>query len=240
MIDLNVFIPARMESSRFPGKPLAPINGLPMIVYCARNSISAGLSTYVCTDSESIVRVCDLYDVPTILTPSFNTGTDRVAFASDHNPSRFVINLQGDEPLITAEDLTAFAHALRTSSINETSILNAICAIDADEAFDPNNVKCSIALDKTILYLSRKALLNSIPEEKHPYFKQLGLYGMLSTTLQRFSNMPQSKLELAERIEMIRWLDHSMSLASFFIDHNTISVDTPEDFVRALSTLESP
>ena len=76
-----IFIPARMSSTRFPGKPLAPIEGVPMVIYCARNAIKTGLKVYVCTDSEEIMAVCSLYKVNAILTTQCETGTDRIAKA---------------------------------------------------------------------------------------------------------------------------------------------------------------
>ena len=95
-----IFIPARMGSTRFPGKPLAPIDGIPMIVYCARNALKTGLEVYVCTDSEEIMAVCSLYKVKAIITPHCETGTDRIAIAAKNMGLSYVINLQGDEPLI--------------------------------------------------------------------------------------------------------------------------------------------
>ena len=86
-----IFIPARMESSRFPGKPLAPIDGIPMIVYCARNAIKTGLEVYVCTDSEEIMAVCSLYKVKAIITPDCETGTDRIAIAAKNMDLNYVI-----------------------------------------------------------------------------------------------------------------------------------------------------
>ena len=229
-----------MESVRFPGKPLAPLNGVPMIVYCAKNVINAGQSVRVCTDSEAICSVCKLYDIPHILTPSFNTGTDRVAWAAQQYESDIVVNLQGDEPLITSNDIEAFVdHLVRSLPADDSNdlIVNAVSPLDSLNAFDPNNVKCSISHNNQILYLSRKAIPNS--PEPDSYYKQLGLYGMSFNTLLSFSTMRQTQLELAEKIEMIRWLDNSRLLTSFVIDHPTVSVDTPEDFVKAIALLES-
>ena len=79
---ITILIPARMSSTRFPGKPLAPIDGLPMVVYCARNAIKTNLEVIVCTDSKEIFSVCDLYNIKSIMTPECNTGTDRLAIAS--------------------------------------------------------------------------------------------------------------------------------------------------------------
>ena len=100
-----IFIPARMESTRFPGKPLAPIDGIPMIVYCARNAIKTGLEVYVCTDSEEIMAVCSLYNIKAIITPYCETGTDRIAIAAKNMGLSYVINLQGDEPLIDCDSI---------------------------------------------------------------------------------------------------------------------------------------
>ena len=90
-----IFIPARMGSTRFPGKPLAPIDGIPMIVYCARNALKTGLEVYVCTDSEEIMAVCSLYKIKAIITPHCETGTDRIAIAAKNMGLSYVINLQG-------------------------------------------------------------------------------------------------------------------------------------------------
>ena len=100
-----IFIPARMGSTRFPGKPLAPIEGIPMVVYCAKNALKTGLKVFVCTDSEEIVAVCSLYNVNGILTPDCQTGTDRIALASKNMDLDYVINLQGDEPLIDGDSI---------------------------------------------------------------------------------------------------------------------------------------
>ena len=107
-----IFIPARMGSTRFPGKPLAPIDGIPMIVYCARNAIKTGLEVYVCTDSEEIMAVCSLYNVKAIITPHCETGTDRIAIAAKNMGLSYVINLQGDEPLIDYESINLIIRML--------------------------------------------------------------------------------------------------------------------------------
>ena len=85
-----IFIPARMDSSRFPGKPLAPIEGIPMVIYCARNALKTGLEVFVCTDSEEIMAVCSLYNVKSILTPECSTGTDRISYAIKDMDIEFV------------------------------------------------------------------------------------------------------------------------------------------------------
>ena len=235
-----IFIPARMGSTRFPGKPLAPIDGIPMIVYCARNAIKTGLEVYVCTDSEEIMAVCALYDVKAIITPHCETGTDRIAIAAKNMGLSYVINLQGDEPLIDCESINLIIKMLPILEKKENAIINAIKDINSEEAFDPNNVKCAV-FEKfsTIQYLSRKPLLNSEEESDKPnYFKQLGLYAMSIKNLQKFANMPKGELEKAERIELLRWLENGNDLISCKILKETISVDTPNDLVKVLNKIK--
>ena len=235
-----IFIPARMGSTRFPGKPLAPIDGIPMIVYCARNAIKTGLEVYVCTDSEEIMAVCSLYKVKAIITPNCETGTDRIAIAAKNMGLSYVINLQGDEPLIDCESINLIISMLPILDKKENAIINAIKDINSEEAFDPNNVKCAVLENLSIIqYLSRKPLLNSEEgSEKPNYFKQLGLYAMSINNLQKFANMPKGKLEKAERIELLRWLENGNDLIPCQIVRETISVDTPSDLVKVLSKIK--
>ena len=138
-----ILIPARMQSTRFPGKPLAPIEGIPMVVYCAKNAIKTGLDVYVCTDSKEIECVCKLYGINCILTSICNTGTDRVAAASQEIDNEFIINLQGDEPLLNSESLKIFISSLNILEVKKDIIVNGITPVKSDLAFDPNNVKCA-------------------------------------------------------------------------------------------------
>lgn len=237
----TIFIPARMESTRFPGKPLAPINGIPMIVYCARNAIETGLDVYVCTDSKEIVSVCDLYNVSSILTPECNTGTDRISYAVDNLETDYVINLQGDEPLINSQSIKLLINRLGDLKIDSEEIITGISYVNSEQAFDPNIVKCAlIKKDFTIQYFSRKPLLN-FPEGKDTlsYIKQLGLYGMTKKTLKEFASLAQGDLEKSEKVELLRWLEYGNKIKGCIIDQKTISVDTPQDLVDALDEIYS-
>ena len=229
-----------MESTRFPGKPLAPIDGIPMIVFIAKNAAHTNFPTYVCTDSREIVEVCKLYSIEVILTPEFTTGTDRVAWASLETGSDFSVNLQGDEPLITTEKLREFiCFCLDNYDANHT--YNALSRVGSREAFDPNNVKCvfSSVLNK-VLYFSRCPVSSARSDEiQHPYFKQLGLYAMSSTMLKLFSSLSQSPLELTERVELIRLIENGYQVVPYDLDLSTISVDTPDDFIKVLDYLGS-
>ena len=235
----TILIPARMASTRFPGKPLAPIDGIPMVVYCARNALETGLDVFVCTDTKEVESVCKLYKIPSILTPEFNTGTDRVAYAVDKIETDYVINLQGDEPLINSKSLNLFIEKLHELDLDSNQIITGISYVHSEEAFDPNIVKCALVKnDSSILYFSRKPLLNLAEESKiPPYIKQLGLYGMTKNILKEFASLPQGDLEKSERVELLRWIENGRKIIGFVIEQKTLSVDTPQDLVDALEII---
>ena len=237
----SILIPARMESRRFPGKPLAPIEGIPMVVYCAKNAIETGLKVYVCTDSKEIKAVCRLYNVDAILTPECATGTDRVSVAVNEIETDYIINLQGDEPLISSSLLQEFIANLYIIKESDDIILNGIESINSEEALDINNVKCALVNKYCkIQYLSRKPLLNNIDyKNKAAYFKQLGLYAMSIKTLRKFASLPKGDLEQAEKVEVLRWLENGFKLRSCLLDAHTISVDTPEDLVKVIARIKA-
>lgn len=238
---ITILIPARMESTRFPGKPLAPINGIPMIVFCARNALETGLEVYVCTDSKEVESVCTLYNVSSLLTPEFNTGTDRIAHAAKDLDTDYVINLQGDEPLINPQSINLLINNLEKMKPDSKEIITGVSYVNSEQAFDPNIVKCAlIKKDLSIQYFSRKPLLN-FPngEETNSYIKQLGLYGMTKETLKEFSLLEQGDLEKAEKVELLRWLENGNKVKGCIIDQKTISVDTPQDLVDALDVIYS-
>ena len=238
-INTTILIPARMASTRFPGKPLAPIEGVPMIVYCAQNAKKTGKKVFVCTDSREIDSVCSLYEIPSILTPEFNTGTDRIAYAVEKIDTDYVINLQGDEPLINSKSLKLMIKKLESLSQNSEEIISGISYVNSEQAFDPNVVKCALLeKDLSIQYFSRKPLLN-FPEkvDNLPYLKQLGLYGMTKKTLMRFASLSQGNLEKAEKVELLRWIEHGQKVTGCIIDQKTVSVDTPQDLVNVLEII---
>ena len=238
---VSILIPARMASTRFPGKPLAPIDGIPMVVYCARNALKTNLEVFVCTDSKEIDSVCRLYNVNSIMTPECNTGTDRLAIACDQIKTDYIINLQGDEPLIDENSIRKILNCISSLDDSEDLIINGITSINSEEAFDPNNVKCAIIQkEEKVIYFSRKPLLNKAEEEEgYSYFKQVGLYALSVKSLKKFSSLPQSNLEKAEKIEMLRWLEYGCSIKSCLLDCKNISVDTPHDLVEVIERISA-
>ena len=229
-----VLIPARMESLRFPGKPLAPILGVPMVIRCAHNSKDAGLEPIICTDSDLIIDVvASKYQINSIKTPNFNTGTDRVHWSAHQIQAEKIINLQGDEPLISPDALNKFAKHIDNCTSTKPLIINGLSVLQQKKAFDPNNVKAVINNFDEVVYLSRKPLRNSQDSSNDfIYLKQLGLYGFSIDALNQFSSCEQTRLEKAESIEMLRWIEHRNTLSSLILDTPSISVDTPEDLAE--------
>ena len=235
----TVLIPARIESTRFPAKALAPIQGVPMVIRCAQNALNAGLRTVICTDSELISDTAKKYDIESILTPEFNTGTDRINYAASQLDSDLIINLQGDEPLISSDAIQEFSNRLKTISVDSHRvILNGLSELDQKYAFDPNNVKAVINDANDVIYLSRKPIRNTNDITDMPvYLKQLGLYGFSKTILEEFASISQPRVEKTESIEMMRWLNIRETISGIILDTPSISVDTPEDLLLATSKL---
>ena len=237
----SIFIPARMKSTRFPGKPLAPIDGIPMVIYCAKNALRTGLEVYVCTDSKEIYAICKLYNINCIITPECETGTDRVALAVQQIETDYIINLQGDEPLIIASYLQKISSMIQNLKNSENIIISGVSPISSKEAYDKNNVKCSIIDNYTkIQYFSREPLLNSIENSnKSSYYKQVGVYAMSTKVLEKFSKLPSGKLEKAEKVELLRWIENGYTVRCCLIENETISIDTPADLVKVISKINN-
>lgn len=182
-----------------------------------------------------------MFDVQALLTPESATGTDRVAEASRTLDHDLIINLQGDEPLINSNSLQSFVERASSHIATDPNvIINGISSIKSEQAFDPNNVKCAFNREtKSLLYLSRKSLLNSNQETQPAYYKQLGLYAMLKVTLQKFQQLKPGQLECAEKIEMLRWIESGQKLIGCDLAIDSISVDTPDDFLQVTQKISA-
>ena len=236
----TIFIPARISSKRLPRKALALIDGVPMVVCCAKNAINTGLPVYVCTDSEEIKSVCESYSINAILTPECISGTDRVAIAVNQIETEYVINLQGDEPLISSSSLDKMISMLGRLDKKEDFIISGVEPISYNEALDTNEAKCAL-IKKTqkIKYLSRQPLVNFAEGSSEPvYFKQLGLFAFSVRSLKKFNNLPVGELEKAEDLELIRGIENDMNIYSCVIMDQTISVDTPNDLARVINKIK--
>ncbi len=227
-----IVIPARYGSSRFPGKPLVRIAGKPLIqwVYEAASASSAADEVVVATDDERIARCVESFGGRAVLTPQCPTGTDRVAWVTKNEGAnwRFVVNLQGDEPLITAEAIDAVFEALEETPNSIVTLKKRI--EDGEDYADPNVVKVVTDVAGFALYFSR----SPIPyiRKKGVAYRHIGVYGFSREVLLRFVGLPQSTLEIVEQLEQLRALENGIPIRVLETDYEAVGVDVPEDVER--------
>ncbi|MBN2691364.1 MAG: 3-deoxy-manno-octulosonate cytidylyltransferase [Burkholderiaceae bacterium] len=245
-----VLIPARLGSTRLPGKPLADIGGVPMVVRVAQRVQRSGAQgVVVACDSATIVQACAAHGVQTVLTRADHaSGTDRLAEAAallGLPDDAIVVNVQGDEPLIDPALPAACATLLHTHAQIEMSTCAHRITEDA-EVFNPNVVKVVLDAQNRALYFSRAP----IPWQRDlyrqgaagwqtqggaalPVYRHIGLYAYRHGFLRRYAALPAAPLEQAEALEQLRALWHGHAIAVHITDHAPgPGVDTPADLVR--------
>jgi 3-deoxy-manno-octulosonate cytidylyltransferase (CMP-KDO synthetase) len=227
-------IPARYQSSRLPGKPLADIAGQPMIEHVYRRASEArGIdSVLVATDDERIARAVEQFGGKVRMTRAdHRTGTDRIAEAVHDLACDVVVNVQGDLPLLEPAMLTELVAPLRTDPV---VVMSTLCTQASSEDCDnPNVVKVVLDRAGNALYFSRSPIpfyRFSPPEGRT--FKHIGLYGYRRDFLFTFAALPQTPLEQAESLEQLRALEHGYRIRTVITRHTTIEVDTPDDLER--------
>lgn len=236
-------IPARYASTRFPGKPLAEIAGRPMIQHVYERASRSGLleQVLVATDDQRIFDAVRRFGGEVMMTSAAHqTGTDRLAeVASRLSAAEIVVNIQGDEPLISVEAISGVVTALRAdTSVVMSSVMVPIT--DMTDVWDENVVKVVTDLHGYALYFSRMPI-PCRPKEMTtpgPWKRHLGLYGYRRDFLLAFTTLPRTPLEVSERLEQLRTLEHGyrIKMVEFAEDHS-IGVDTPEDLQRVCEVL---
>ena len=193
-------IPARMASSRFPGKPLELIHGIPMIkrVYDNGIRVSEFDNLIVATDDIRIAEKCKELKMDYMMTPTdCSTGTDRMAYVSKKINADIYVNLQGDEPLIRPETINSFIDDI--INCKGIDVYNSMTDCDEIESNNPNIVKVSTDLAGNLLYMSRYPIPYGMGDYKPHYYKELGLHAYTSKGLNKFSNNKQGYLEKSEK-----------------------------------------
>lgn len=229
-------IPARMASTRFPGKPLAPILGLPMIEHVRRRVALCDWldGVIVATCDEAIRRVVERAGGRVIMTGSAHERcTDRIAEAAARVTADIVINVQGDEPLILPRMLEAVAEPL----LNDPSLPASNLAVEIEgpkEFSDPNAPKLVANLAGDILYISREPIPSRSKAGTDAYgkLKQLGIIAFRSDFLQAFTRLPPTPLEQIESVDMLRAVEHGYRVRVVVTKGRMIGVDRPGDVER--------
>ena len=237
-------IPARMAASRFPGKPLAPIAGLPMIEHVRRRvAMCASLTdVVVATCDEEIRRVVEGAGGKVAMTSDIHVRcTDRIAEAAVNieMDADIVINVQGDEPLVMPDLLDALIQPLLADP--ELVTTNLVTPIVSDEEFmSPNTVKVVANRAGDILYLSREPIPSRKKADNANYekLKQLGIIAFRGDFLQKFTVLEPTPLEKIESVDMMRAIEHGYKVRMVRCNDRMIGVDVPEDVAMVESALE--
>lgn len=225
-------IPARMASTRLPGKVLLPIAGVPMLGWVYRAALACPQldQVLIATDSQEVVAYADSEGWPSIMTSSeLASGTDRVHAVAGRVDADIYVNIQGDEPMIQREHIDAL---LRPFAIPGAEVTTLSTPCTADEIDDPNAVKVVTAHDGRALYFSRATIPYNRGVAVAPR-KHLGIYAYRKAALNRFAGYPPSPLECAERLEQLRMLENGIVVYVEPIDLITIGVDTEHDRAAA-------
>jgi|SRR5437660_1752019 len=233
MVRIVAVIPARMGSSRFPGKPLALICGLPMIEHVLRRAEMCDSleAVYVSTCDDEIREVVQSAGGNVIMTSrSHERASDRVAEAAEHIEADIVVMIQADEPMITPEMIEASVNPM----LNDETIgcVNLARRIQKQEDYiDRNTIKVVMNLHGDSLYFSRSPIPSTsfAPGELPPVFKQVCVITFRRETLREFARIAPTALERAESIDMLRLLEHDRCVRLVETKVDTHAVDTPED-----------
>ncbi len=226
-----VLIPARYQSSRFPGKPLVDICGKPMIEHVWQRCCQAvgADKVFIATDDDDIATAVTNFGGQFIMTSeNCLTGTDRLAEANQQLNCDFIINVQGDEPLINPEDIRS---VIKEYLSNPEQVVNAMCKIDSQEEFNSLNVpKVVCNTDSSLLYMSRAGVPLSKEGQFISAYKQVCIYAFSKTHLELFyASSKKSPLEAIEDIEILRFLEQGIGVKMVEVAQGSLAVDVPSD-----------
>ena len=233
-------IPARYASARFPGKPLAILNGKTVIERVYQRVAGVLDNTYVATDDDRIFDAVKKFGGKAVMTsPYHKSGTDRVAEAvrmigGDYD---VVLNIQGDEPFVRREQIASLCHCFDDAKTQIATLGKPFEDIDAVK--DPNSPKIVTDNHGYALYFSRSVIPFVRDTDcrawlrHYPFLKHIGLYAYRAEVLLEITSLPQSSLEKAESLEQLRWLQNGYSIRIATTHFDTISIDEPEDLKRA-------
>lgn len=229
-----IVIPARYKSSRFPGKPLIKLHGKPMIQHVWERCVEAVGSekVFIATDS-NLIRdsVLDFGGSVIMTSEDCLTGTDRLAEANKELKKDFLVNVQGDEPLVNPADILKI---ISEYNKNPNSVINAMTSIKEDsDYFSLNTPKVVVTQSNILLYISRSPIPGNKSKKAAPSMKQVCIYAFSSVHLEFFASMNEkTPLENIEDIEILRFLEHDYSIKMVKVTEGSAAIDTPHDVAK--------
>lgn len=246
MITATGIIPARFASTRFPGKPLIDLAGKSMIqrVY-DRCLLSKSLSDIIIATDDEIIfeHVKTFTDRVCMTSTNHPSGTDRCAeVVSQLNiSSDVVVNIQGDEPLINPNQIDSLVNCFADKQTQIATLVREI--IDNEVLFNSNTPKVILDSNQFAIYFSRETIphLRNIDKsewlEKHTFYQHIGIYAYQTSILNSLTQLEPSKLEKAESLEQLRWIENGYKIKTATTSEETFAIDTPEDIARVLEQL---
>lgn len=240
-------IPARYASSRFPGKPLADMDGKPMIQRVYEQVKRSVSDVYVATDDERIHEAVESFGGKAVMTSvSHRSGTDRCNEAYDKIGKAFdvVLNIQGDEPFIYPQQIDLLKSCFVDDSVEIATLVKPFDKKGGLVALqNPSTPKVVLSKKMEALYFSRSIIpfLRDVEKENwpthHTFFKHIGIYGYRTDILQQITLLSPGVLEQAESLEQLRWIENGYKIKVGVTPHETIGIDTPDDLKNAIDYL---
>ena len=234
-------IPARYQASRFPAKLMQMLGDKTVIMTTYQNVVETGLfdEVFVATDSEIIFDEIIKNGGKAVMTGQHETGSDRIAEAVEDIDCDIVVNVQGDEPFLKTEPLRQLIEVFDNDGNEEVSLASLkIKLTEQEEVESPNNVKVITDKEGFALYFSRSVIPYPRNKEGVEYFKHIGVYAFRKNALLKFAQLEMKPLEIAEKIECLRYLEYGMKIKMIETDFVGVGIDVPEDLEKARLILE--
>ena len=236
-------IPARYGSNRLPGKPLRLLAGKPLVqrVYEAVADTALFQRIIITTDDSRIEEAALSFGAEVLMTSEdCQSGTDRILEIKEQLTADIIVNVQGDEPFITKEPLEKLISSFTDPQVDIASLMKSTA--DPSVATNPNIVKVVTDINDFALYFSRSQIpfdRDSTTSTSHPFFTHIGVYAFRQNILNSIAKLPLGKLETREKLEQLRWLEHSLKIKMIETDYNGFGIDTEADLLKAETYLST-
>ena len=227
-----IIIPARYNSKRLQGKPLLKVCNKPIIqwVWERAKEVKSADMVIIATDNQEIFDCCKSFGADVEMTSeNHKCGSDRIVEVAQKYPEiEYIINLQGDEPMINPDCVEKVIKLVKEDKTADISTL--LAEIKDEDLDDPNMVKCVTDINGFALYFSRSKIPYERNKDVAKFYKHIGIYGYKRNSLFKMTKFPQPDIEKAESLEQLRALYNGMKIKTAVVEYNSIGIDTIEDF----------